>query len=69
MVTGDHHSVAEIVGAAIGLDGVLADRAPAAVDLTTVATNIVVLDTGSRPAGPRRRYRQPRPSCTRPGGP
>ena len=29
MVTGDHHSVAEIVGAAIGLDGVLADRAPA----------------------------------------
>jgi len=29
MVTGDHHSVAELVGAAIGLDGVLADRAPA----------------------------------------
>ncbi len=29
MVTGDHHSVAEIVGAAIGLDGVLADRGPA----------------------------------------
>ncbi len=28
MVTGDHHAVAEIVGAAIGLDGVLADRAP-----------------------------------------
>ncbi len=28
MVTGDHHSVAELVGAAIGLDGVLADRAP-----------------------------------------
>jgi heavy metal translocating P-type ATPase len=29
MVTGDHHAVAELVGAAIGLDGVLADRAPA----------------------------------------
>jgi len=29
MVTGDHHSVAELVGAAIGLDGVLADRVPA----------------------------------------
>ena len=29
MVTGDHHSVAELVGAAVGLDGVLADRAPA----------------------------------------
>lgn len=29
MVTGDHHSVAEIVGAAIGVDGVLAERAPA----------------------------------------
>ncbi len=29
MVTGDHHSVAELVGAAIGLDGVLADRTPA----------------------------------------
>jgi heavy metal translocating P-type ATPase len=29
MVTGDHHSVAELVGAAIGLDGVLADRGPA----------------------------------------
>jgi hypothetical protein len=28
MVTGDHHSVAELVGAAIGVDGVLADRAP-----------------------------------------
>jgi heavy metal translocating P-type ATPase len=28
MVTGDHHGVAELVGAAIGLDGVLADRAP-----------------------------------------
>ncbi len=28
MVTGDHHAVAELVGAAIGLDGVLADRAP-----------------------------------------
>jgi soluble P-type ATPase len=28
MVTGDHHSVAELVGAAIGLDGVLADRRP-----------------------------------------
>jgi threonine aldolase len=30
----------------------VADRAPAAVDLETVATNIVVLDTGRRPAGP-----------------
>jgi len=29
MVTGDHHAVAELVGAAIGLDGVLADRRPA----------------------------------------
>ncbi len=29
MVTGDHHAVAELVGSAIGLDGVLADRAPA----------------------------------------
>ena len=29
MVTGDHHAVAELVGAAIGLDGVLADRGPA----------------------------------------
>ena len=29
MVTGDHHAVAELVGAAIGLDGVLADRTPA----------------------------------------
>ncbi len=29
MVTGDHHGVADIVGAAIGLDGVLADRGPA----------------------------------------
>jgi heavy metal translocating P-type ATPase len=29
MVTGDHHGVAELVGAAIGLDGVLADRDPA----------------------------------------
>jgi soluble P-type ATPase len=29
MVTGDHHGVAELVGAAIGLDGVLAERAPA----------------------------------------
>jgi soluble P-type ATPase len=29
MVTGDHHAVAELVGAAIGVDGVLADRAPA----------------------------------------
>jgi len=28
MVTGDHHSVAELVGAAIGVDGVLAERAP-----------------------------------------
>ncbi|CAN5637545.1 heavy metal translocating P-type ATPase [soil metagenome] len=28
MVTGDHHAVAELVGAAIGLDGVLADRTP-----------------------------------------
>lgn len=28
MVTGDHHAVAELVGAAIGLDGVLAERAP-----------------------------------------
>lgn len=28
MVTGDHHGVAELVGAALGLDGVLADRAP-----------------------------------------
>jgi hypothetical protein len=28
MVTGDHHGVAELVGAAIGLDGVLAERAP-----------------------------------------
>ncbi len=29
MVTGDHHSVAEIVGSAIGLDAVLAERTPA----------------------------------------
>ena len=29
MVTGDHTSVAEIVGAAIGVDGVLAERTPA----------------------------------------
>ena len=29
MVTGDHHAVAELVGAAIGVDGVLADRVPA----------------------------------------
>jgi heavy metal translocating P-type ATPase len=29
MVTGDHHGVAELVGAAIGLDAVLAERAPA----------------------------------------
>ena len=29
MVTGDHASVAEIVGAAIGVDGVLAERTPA----------------------------------------
>lgn len=29
MVTGDHHAVAELVGAAIGLDAVLSDRAPA----------------------------------------
>lgn len=29
MVTGDHHAVAELVGAAIGLDGVLAERTPA----------------------------------------
>ena len=28
MVTGDHHSVAEIVGAAVGMDAVLADRSP-----------------------------------------
>ncbi len=28
MVTGDHQSVAELVGAAIGVDGVLAERAP-----------------------------------------
>jgi heavy metal translocating P-type ATPase len=29
MVTGDHHAVAELVGAAMGLDGVLAERTPA----------------------------------------
>jgi soluble P-type ATPase len=29
MVTGDHHGVAELVAAAVGLDGVLAERAPA----------------------------------------
>ncbi len=29
MITGDHHSVAELVGAAIGLDAVLAERSPA----------------------------------------
>ncbi|MGK2849588.1 MAG: heavy metal translocating P-type ATPase [Candidatus Limnocylindrales bacterium] len=29
MVTGDHHAVADLVGAAIGLDGVLAERTPA----------------------------------------
>ncbi len=28
MVTGDHHAVAEMVGAAIGVDGVLAERTP-----------------------------------------
>ncbi len=28
MITGDHHSVAELVGAAIGLDAVLAERSP-----------------------------------------
>ncbi|MBA3530059.1 MAG: threonine aldolase family protein [Propionibacteriaceae bacterium] len=50
----DHHveRLAEDHAAARAFAEAVAERAPAAVDLDRVQTNIVVLDTGSRPAAP-----------------
>lgn len=42
----DDHAAARIFAEAV------AESAPAAVDLATVETNIVIIDTGDRPAGP-----------------
>lgn len=42
----DDHAAARVFAASVG------DRAPDAVDLNAVETNIVVLDTGDVPAGP-----------------
>jgi len=50
----DHHveRLAEDHAAARAFAEAVAEQAPDAVDLDTVATNIVVLDTGERPAAP-----------------